>query len=532
MKHVLLLYPVLPRSFWSFQEVLRATGRKSLIPPLGLLTIASLLPDDWTPRLVDLNVRPLTEDDWNFADIVMISAMLVQRDGVFACAAEAKKRGKLVVAGGPYPTSACQEVLDAGCDFVIAGEGEQAIPLLLDAIAQGQPGGVIRAEGTTDIATAPLPRLDLIRHADYDAMPVQTSRGCPFACEFCDVINLFGRVPRYKPAEQVLAELEAIFQTGYRGSIFVTDDNFIGNPEQAERLLRLLAPWNRAHGEPFWFTTQASINLGQRTDLIDLMTAANFGYVFIGIESPDTNVLAGAQKMQNTRHPLLDSIRTINHNGLSVIGSFILGFDRETKDAGSRIEAFVEAAAIPLVMVNALQAVPGTKLWDRLQEEGRIVAGDVGDMATGVMNFKPDRPLEDILTEQLAAWDHLYAPDKFLNRTLNCILGMRPTRSAQGVTSPEVAPKQASSNGNLADTLLQLRLLGKTIWRFGIVSSGRMAFWKALWTVWRRNPSRIRRFLTLIVMGYDILCFIDVIHQRARPALNALQQKKSAAPAV
>jgi len=329
MKRVLLVYPVLPRSFWSFQEVLRATGRKALIPPLGLMTVAALLPPDWTPRLVDLNVRPISEDDWAFADVVMISAMLVQRNGLATCVAEAKKHGKLVIAGGPYPTSATAEVLATGCDFVIAGEGEQAVSLLAEALEQGQTGGIIRAPETTDIATSPLPRLDLIRHADYDAMPLQTSRGCPFACEFCDVINLFGRTPRYKPAELVLTELEAIFAAGYRGSVFITDDNFIGNPSRAETLLRAIASWNRGHGEPFWFTTQASIDLGERQDLIDLMTAANFGYIFIGIESPDVDVLAGAHKMQNTRHPLLDSIQTINRGGLSVIGSFILGFDRE-----------------------------------------------------------------------------------------------------------------------------------------------------------------------------------------------------------
>lgn len=528
MKRVLLVYPVLPRSFWSFQEVLRATGRKALIPPLGLMTVAALLPPDWTPRLVDLNVRALTEEDWDFADVVMISAMLVQRDGLFACAAEAKKRGKPVVAGGPYPTSATEEALAGGCDFIVAGEGEQTVSLLAAALDAGQTGGIIRAPETTDIATAPLPRLDLIDHADYDAMPVQTSRGCPFACEFCDVINLFGRVPRYKPAEQVLAELEAILAAGYRGSIFITDDNFIGNPGRAETLLRALAPWNRAHGEPFWFTTQASINLGERQDLIDLMTAANFGYVFVGIESPDVNVLAGAHKTQNTKHPLLDSIRTINRGGLSVIGSFILGFDRETDGAGERIEAFVEAAAIPLVMINTLQAVPGTKLWDRLAEEGRIVAGDVGDMATGVMNFLPDRPIADILTEQLAAWDHLYAPTQYLKRTLRCILNMRPTRAALGEATPPTAPRQAAAGGNPTDTLLQLRLLGKIIWRFGLASRGRLEFWKALWTVWRRNPSRIKRFLTLLVIGDDVLCFTEVIHQRAEPALAAAKVKTAA----
>jgi radical SAM superfamily enzyme YgiQ (UPF0313 family) len=524
-KNVLLVYPNLPRSFWSFQDILRATGRKALIPPLGLLTVAALLPEDWTPRLVDLNVRELTEADWAFADLVMISAMLVQRDGLLDCVAEARQRGKLVVAGGPYATSAAEEALAAGCDFVVAGEGEHALPLLAAAIEEGRPGGVIQGGPTTDMAETPLPRYDLIRHADYDAMPVQTSRGCPFACEFCDVINLFGRVPRYKPVDRILTELEAIYETGYRGSIFITDDNFIGNPKRAEALCQALIPWNKKRGEPYWYITQVSINLGERLDLIDLMTEANFGFVFIGIESPDTDVLEGAHKLQNTRHPLLDSIRTISDNGLSVIGSFILGFDRETKNAGQRIEAFVEAAGIPLVMVNTLQAVPGTKLWDRLSAEDRIVGGDVGDMATGVMNFRPDRPVNDILTEQLAAWDRLYEPSQYLKRTLRCMLAMRPTRSAMGHKSPQSGPKQASSNGNLADSLVQLRLLWRLVWRYGLASRHRLGFFQAVWTMWRKNPSRLVRFLTLLVMGDDILSFTRVIHDRAAPALAASREE-------
>lgn len=524
-KHVLLIYPPLPRSFWSFREILRVTGRKAVLPPLGLLTVAALLPEGWTPRLVDLNVRELNEEDWAFADVVMVSAMLVQRDGLFACVAEARRRGKPVVAGGPYVTSAAEEALAAGCDFVVAGEGEQALPLLLEALDAGRSGEIIRGGPTTDMAVAPLPRYDLVSHADYDCMPVQTSRGCPFACEFCDVINLFGRVPRYKPVEHILAELSAIHATGYRGSIFFTDDNFIGNPARAETICKALAPWNRERGEPFWYLTQASINLGERLDLIDCLTEANFGFVFIGIESPDTNVLAGAHKLQNTRHPLLDSIRTISDNGLSVIGSFILGFDKETKDAGGRIEAFVEAAAIPLVMINTLQAVPGTKLWDRLEAEGRLIGGDVGDLATGAMNFTPDRPMIDIVTEQLAAWDRLYEPSQYLERTLRCVLAMRPTRSAMGYKASASGPRQASSNGNLADALVQVRLLWRLFRRYGLASGNRLGFFRAVWTVWRKNPSRLVRFLTLLVMGDDILSFTEVIHQRAAPALAECREE-------
>ena len=292
MTNVLLVNPRLPRSFWSFPDIMRVTGKKALMPSLGLLTVAGLLPDDWTARMADENVRPVSDEDLAWADVVMVSAMLVQRDGLFACARRAKALGKIVAAGGPYVTSAPQEVLDAGCDFVIVGEGERTIPLLVQAIVEGRTGGIITVDDRTDMAGVPLPRYDLINPRDYDAMPLQTSRGCPFACEFCDVINLFGRTPRYKSCAQVTAELSAILDTGHLGSVFFTDDNFIGNPGRARELLRAIADWNRAHGEPFWFITQASVNLGGSPELIDLMTAANFGYVFVGIESPDTDVLA------------------------------------------------------------------------------------------------------------------------------------------------------------------------------------------------------------------------------------------------
>jgi len=422
---------------------------------------------------VDENVRALTEEDWAFAEVVLVSAMLVQREGLLACLAEAKRRGKVVVAGGPYVTSAPEEALAAGCDCIVAGEGELVMAELVAAIEAGRHGLIIRSDQVVDMSEAPLPRLDLIRHADYDAMPVQTCRGCPFACEFCDVINLFGRVPRFKTPKRVLAELEAIYALGYRGSVFFTDDNFIGNPGQAADLLRALADWNRSRGEPFWFITQASINLGQRPDLVDLMTAANFGFVFIGIESPDTDVLAHAHKTQNTRHPLLDSIRAISDNGLSVIGSFILGFDSEQAGAGGRIEAFVEAAAIPVVMINTLQAVPGTQLWERLRGEGRLLAGAVGDLATGAMNFVADRPARDIVVEQLAAWDRLYAPEQYLRRTLRCMLAMRPTRSGNGQAEPATAAT-GSSNGALADALVQLRLCARLVWRHGLLWPSRL----------------------------------------------------------
>lgn len=522
MKNILLVNPPLPRSFWSFPEIMRMTGKKALLPPLGLMTVAALLPDDWSPRLADANVRPVADADLEWADVVMISAMLVQRDGLREVAGRAKAMGKIVAAGGPYVMSAPGEALAAGCDFAVAGEGETAIPQLVRAVEEGRPGGIIAVDAKADMALAVMPRYDLADPGDYDSMPLQTSRGCPFACEFCDVINLFGRTPRYKSGPQVVAELAAILDTGHRGAVFFTDDNFIGNPGRARELLRSVADWNRAHGEPFWFITQASVNLGSNPDLVDLMTAANFGFVFVGIESPDTDVLAAAHKYQNIRHPLLESLRAIGEGGLSVVGSFILGFDGEAAGAGKRVTAFAEAARIPLVMVNTLQAVPETELWRRLRDQGRLVDGDVGDMATGVMNFTPTRPVREILTEQIEAWDNLYDASRHMARVLANILSMRPSRSGQnGGKSPRNAPPRPRPLAvALAGAGSEMRLLGRLTWRLGVVSRHRAQFWRQIATVLRKNPTRWRRYLALLVMGDDISSFTAVIRQRAAPSLR------------
>jgi len=522
MQNVLLLYPVTPRSFWSFYDLMQVAGKKALLPPLGLLTVAALLPASWNPRFVDCNVRPITDADWDFAELVMISAMLVQHDHTLELVAEAKRRGKTIVAGGPYPTSMPEELLAAGCDYVVSGEAENAMVALLAAIENKAPRGVISAEQRPELAISPIPRFDLINIADYDAMPVQTSRGCPFECEFCDIISLFGRKQRYKEPDQTLTELEAIYQRGHRGMVFFSDDNFIGAPERARALLRKLVPWNKERGEPFWFITQASINLGQDHELIDLMTEANIGYVFIGIESPDTDVLSSMHKQQNLRHPLLDSIRTIQENGLTVIGSFILGFDNEKSGAGERIQSFVEAANIPLVMLNVLQALPKTALWDRLKQEGRLQEGAVGDMATGGMNFLPSRPALDIVTEHVAAYERLYERSCFMARTLRYIEAMRPTRASSHTEKTPAHPYPKKARPWHTGIIEELRQIRHLFGRLGLLSRHRMQFWRQLITVFRCNPSRAFRYFSLLGVADDIRSFVGIVRERSNRELQEL----------
>ena len=260
---VLLINPEFPGSFWSLQQSCELLGRKTLMPPLGLLTLAALLPADWELRLVDLNARPLRPDDWDWAELVMLSGMIVQREGLLNLIREAKARHKTVVVGGPFATSVPQEILEAGADFLVRGEGETTIPLWLAAWQAGETHGVIEPDGRPEMTLSPVPRFDLLNLDDYIIVGIQTSRGCPFNCEFCDIVNLYGRKPRYKSPDQVLAELETLFNLGWRREVFICDDNFIGNQTHARAILKKLIPWMKSHGEPFSFWTQASANLGQ-----------------------------------------------------------------------------------------------------------------------------------------------------------------------------------------------------------------------------------------------------------------------------
>ncbi len=344
---VLLINPEFPGSFWSLLESCKLLGRKTLMPPLGLLTLAALLPGDWELRLVDLNAQQLRADDWEWAELVMLSGMIVQREGLLHLIREAKQRRKTVVVGGPFATSVPQAILEAGADFLVRGEGENTIPLWLAALRAGATHGVIEPDGLPDMTLSPVPRFDLLNLSDYIIVGIQTSRGCPFNCEFCDIVNLYGRKPRYKNPDQVLAELALLLNLGWKREVFICDDNFIGSQTHARAILKKLIPWMQSHGEPFSFWTQVSANLGNHTAMVDLMTEANFSNVFIGVESPDEAVLVGNRKYQNLKNPLGQSLTNISANGLGVVPSFIMGFDQETKGAGDRICAFVESITCP-----------------------------------------------------------------------------------------------------------------------------------------------------------------------------------------
>jgi radical SAM superfamily enzyme YgiQ (UPF0313 family) len=520
----LLICPEFPLSFWSFEKSCRLRGNKTVNPPLGLITVAALLPSAWELRLVDLNVKSLTEADWQWADLIMISAMYIQRDGLLALVAEAKRRGKTVVAGGPYPTSLPEAVLESGCDFVVRGEGENTIPLLLEALRHGKTG-IIENDQKPDLATSPIPRFDLLGLDDYSAFTIQTSRGCPFDCEFCDVVNLFGRIPRYKSPPQVIAELETLHRLGARGSVFICDDNFIGSKKYAQALLAELTPWLRSRVEPFRFITQASVNLGQDLEMIDLMTAANFDKVFIGIESPDENVLQISHKYHNIKNPLVESLHNIKENGLGVVGSFIIGLDGENKGAGERICAFMEQTAIPVAMLGVLQAAPHTKLWHRLETEGRLRQDRGDDLGTfSALNYEPDRPEAEIMQEYVDAWDYLYDPSRYLARAYRYYLAMRPAPRPQPVVaaSPLAKDRVFSLGMTWRRKLIDIKAMSKIIWWQGVRTPYRRQFWTQLIGIWRKNPTRLVEYISICAMGEDLFNMRKVVREK----ITAIMQER------
>ena len=334
----LLVYPEWPDTYWSFKHALPFEGKRSVFPPLGLLTVASMLPKTWEQRLVDINIRPVTDADLKWADVVMISAMLVQKDGMLRTLARCRELGRRTVVGGPI--SSCMTDLALYADHVVVGEAEELVEGLAADLEQGTAKPLYQARELPGLNTTPLPKLDLINPKYYSAMAIQYSRGCPFNCEFCDIIEIYGRKPRTKSPDQMVAELEHLYARKWRGPIFIVDDNFIGNKRKVKELLPVMAQWNAQHGRPFTFYTEASVNLADDEDLLQMMQDASFDRVFLGIETPAEESLKEAQKMQNTRRSLLDSVRRIQRYGMEVMAGFIVGFDNDPEDIFDRQVAF------------------------------------------------------------------------------------------------------------------------------------------------------------------------------------------------
>ncbi|CAD5963628.1 MAG: B12-binding domain-containing radical SAM protein [Planktothrix rubescens PR222] len=515
---ILLIYPQFPQSFWSYDRFMEIAGLKAVIPPLGIITVAAMLPQDWEMRFRDRNVACETQADWDWCDLVILSAMLVQKPDFEALIQKAVRLGKTVAVGGPYPTSVPQDALDAGANFLILDEGEMTIPLFLEALSQGQTQGIFRSTEKPDVSQSPIPRFDLLQRDSYFMMAMQFSRGCPFNCEFCDIISLYGRKPRTKEPSQALGELQTLYDLGWRGSLFIVDDNFIGNQKNVKSFLRELIPWMEQHNHPFTFITEASVNLAEDDELLQLMGKAGFYAVFLGIETPDQDSLKLTRKQQNTRSPLSEACRKINQAGLLIYAGFILGFDGEKAGAGDRIQAFIEETSIPQPMLGILQALPNTALWDRLKQEKRLMAGNghpTGDQNT-LMNFIPTRPMADIAQEYIEGFWTLYEPENYLRRCLQqCLKINCSTTKKQTMQFP-------LGKG--------LRLVAQVIWHQGIRRPEiRGQFWSQLWIILQKKPQMLNLYLGLCAAGEHFWEYRALAKERINQQMN-LHQKTSEKP--
>ena len=438
IQKILMVYPKIPTTYWSFDYALPFIGKKSSLPPLGLMTVAAMLPPKYEVRLIDLNVATLEREDIEEADIVFVSAMIVQKRSFEEIVALCRECNRPVVAGGPYPISSYREI--EGVDVFVLDEAELTLPRYLTDLEAGHPRKLYQDHGKPDITRTPVPRFDLIDVGVYDSMPLQYSRGCPYNCEFCDIIEMFGRVQRTKTPEQFLRELEAVKARGFRGPLFIVDDNFVGNHRKVKELLRSVVTWQKQHDFPFSFSTEASIDLAQDDELLDLMVEAGFTMVFVGIETPDEDTLAYTQKHQNLKSPILESVEKIQRRGIEVTGGFILGFDTDAPDIFDRQINFIQQAGIPTAMVGLLNALPNTQLWRRLEQEGRLQRNTTGNIThTLGPTFVPRMPESTFIDGYKRVLTELYSPKRYFERCITLLRRLSPgTKAARSTSLMEI----------------------------------------------------------------------------------------------
>ncbi|MFZ1614528.1 MAG: radical SAM protein, partial [Holophaga sp.] len=395
-RRVLLVYPEMPPTYWSMKYALPFIHRRATFPPLGLLTVAAMLPADFDLTLVDLNVESLTDQQLSRADLVFSSSMLIQKDSLQSLIRRCQAHGVTHVAGGPYPT-ACFATID-GVDHFVLNEAEITLPAFLEDLDRGRAARVYTDTSKPPLAMTPAPRFDLMRPSRYASMALQFSRGCPHHCEFCDIVELFGHKPRTKAPAQFIAELERLYLQGERGQLFVVDDNFIGNRSEVKALLPQLAEWQRARHFPFGLFSETTLTLAEDHDLMAGMVEAGFNMVFLGLETPDRATLAATGKPQNLKSDMLEGVRRIQAHGMEVSAGFILGFDTDPEDIFERQVQFIQEAAIPTAMVGLLTALPNTQLARRLEREGRLIGESEGGNTHDLrINFQPRMNKERLL---------------------------------------------------------------------------------------------------------------------------------------
>ncbi len=511
---VLMVQAESPPTYWSFRYSLPYAGKAASLPPLGLMTLAALLPRRWELRIVDLNVEALGDAQLRWADAVLVSGMLCMSDSMREVLRRARALGRRTVAGGPGPTTSPETFPEA--DFLFQGEAEGRVDLLVRALEE--PGWkaprLLSPQGPdkVDMRKAPLPRFELVDLAKYASLSIQVSRGCPFNCEFCDIIEVFGRVPRLKTAEQVLAEMEALRRLGGRGPLFFVDDNFIGNRREVAKMLPRIAAWQREHGQPFDLYTEASLDLAGEPALVQAMVDAGFTAVFVGIESPSPESLLEAGKKQNLRMPPAEAVKILSAAGFEVFAGFIVGFDADGPDIFDLQLDLISHLPIPRAMVGLLSALPGTQLWRRLEAEGRLRGIPSGDQFERP-NFATSMDEVVLLRGYRRLLASLYSPEGYYRR---CALSLESTR-------PSSAPLRPGS----------LAALARAVWGIGIAGPRRRHFWRLLAGSLRFGPTAFARAVTLAVLGEHLIRYTgEVVLPRLDEALARMEPETGRALAA
>lgn len=494
---ILMVWPRFPPSFWGFEGVMEMIPESSVMPPLGLITVAALCPASWQIRLLDRAFEEVLDEDLLWADLVMVSAMIAQRADALAILGRARALQRRTFIGGPWASSD-PDFLLKHADHVLVGEAEEVFPEIAGALEKGEAQRLYRVAEKPDMSRSPVPRFDLLRMNQYTSMPVQFSRGCPFQCEFCDIITIYGRRPRAKSPAQVIAELDALRGLGWRNEVFIVDDNFIGNQRQALLLTQELKAWQERNGHPVSFYTEASIDLADKPELLAAMVAANFMYVFIGIETPSAEALKGSRKFQNLRGNIADQVRVIRESGLWVLAGFIVGFDSDDESIFARQLEFINQTGITWAMAGVLQAPPTTALFDRMKREGRLIEDSQSTTNFSPPNFHTTMPLPVLLHGLAGLLTALYTPEAFFGRAFRSIESWRPRPTQQ--------PPQLPLSYNL-------RVLFVSMWRQGTCSNYRSAFWRFLFLIvrnWARQPAKLWLGYMVLLSAHHFLNYAKV----------------------
>jgi radical SAM superfamily enzyme YgiQ (UPF0313 family) len=481
---ILLIYPQYPDTFWSFKHALKFVSKKAAFPPLGLLTVAAMLPETWERKLIDMNVTRLTDNDIEWADFVFISAMQVQTDSVKKLVVRCRKLNATIVAGGPLFTTGYMEF--EGIDHFILGEAEVALQPFLDDIEKGSTSHIYTSDKRPEIISTPVPMWSLLDMKHYSSMSLQYSRGCPYDCEFCDIVVLNGHTPRTKTKDQLITEMDSLYDYGWRGSLFIVDDNFIGNKKKLKsEILPALIKWRRSKKYPFALYTEASINLADDDELIRLMVEAGFDVVFIGIETPNEKSLVECTKAQNQNRDLVASVKKLQEFGLEVQGGFIIGFDNDTESIFQAQIDFIQKSGIVTAMVGLLNAPRGTKLHQRLEKENRLLTTFSGNNTDSSLNFVPKMNPDMLIRGYKKVIDTIYAPKQYYERIRTFMQVYKPPRAKAGKIQSH-----------------HFKAFFRSIWYLGIIGKGKQYYWRLFITYLLQSPPKFARFIVLSIYGY------------------------------